>query len=297
MRRGALNYTYDAGNTLRELGLFLQDRIVFSDQWSLVLGGRYDSFEQVDTDLAANTRARQTGSAFSPRVGLIFKPREAVSLYASYSKSFQPQIGRTVTGEAFAPTRGEQLELGAKVNLTEGLTGSLAVYRIDQTNVATPDPVNVGFSVLDGEQRSQGVELSLAGTILPGWSIQASYAYLDAEITRTNTAAFQGRQVQRTSPHSANIWSSYEVQSGPLKGLGFGGGVTLVDKRPVNNANTLTLPGYTLLDAVISYEIDGWRFALNARNLTDSFAFDAFGLGRVTYGTPRTFEGTVSWSF
>ncbi|MFZ5663968.1 MAG: TonB-dependent siderophore receptor [Pseudomonadota bacterium] len=297
VRRGALNYTYDAGNTLRELGLFLQDRIVFSDQWSLVLGGRYDSFEQVDTDLAANTRARQTGSAFSPRVGLIFKPHEAVSLYASYSKSFQPQIGRTVTGEAFAPTRGEQLELGAKVNLTEGLTGSLAVYRIDQTNVATPDPVNVGFSVLDGEQRSQGVELSLAGTILPGWSIQASYAYLDAEITRTNTAAFQGRQVQRTSPHSANIWSSYEVQSGPLKGLGFGGGVTLVDKRPVNNANTLTLPGYTLLDAVISYEIDGWRFALNARNLTDSFAFDAFGLGRVTYGTPRTFEGTVSWSF
>ena len=87
------------------------------------------------------------------------------------------------------------------------------------------------------------------------------------------------------------------MQSGPLKGLGFGGGVTLVDKRPVNNANTLTLPGYTLLDAVISYEIDGWRFALNARNLTDSFAFDAFGLGRVTYGTPRTFEGTVSWSF
>lgn len=295
--RGGEVFVFDAGNRLRELGLFVQDRISFGERISLILGGRYDTFEQTNIDRVADTRSRQSGSAFSPRAGLIYQPSEAVSLYASWSKSFQPQIGRTVTGDTFDPTRGEQFELGAKANLAPNLLGTIAVYQVTQTNVATPDPDNFGFSVLDGEQRSRGFEVSLAGEILPGWSVQAAYSYLDAEISETNVAAIQGNQVQRTSPHSASLWSRYELQSGPLAGLGFGGGVQVVDDRPVNNANSLILPGFTTVDALVSYRFDGWRLAVNGKNLTNSFAFDAFGPDRVTYGVPRTLEATVSVDF
>ncbi len=295
--RGAAVFTFDAGNRLRELGVFVQDRISLGDRFSVILGGRYDTYEQTDLDRVADTRTVQSGSAFSPRVGVLFQPRTTLSLYASYSKSFQPQTGRTVNGDPFEPTRGEQVEIGAKAKLAESLTGTVAVYQVTQTNVATPDPDNFGFSVLDGEQRSRGVELSVAGEILPGWNIQASYAYLDAEVTRSNDPAVLGRQVQRTSPHSASLWSSYEIASGRLKGLGFGGGVYVVDDRPVTSANTLTLPGYTTFDAVLSYRIDRWRLAINGKNLTDSFAFDAFGPDRVTYGVPRTVEFTASLDF
>lgn len=295
--RGPAGGQFDAGNKLRELGIFVQDRIGLGQRLDLVLGGRYDIFDQVDRDRVAATRTAQSGSAFSPRIGLLYRARDLLSFYANYSKSFQPQIGRSVTGAPFRPTRGEQVELGAKLGLTKQLMGNFAIYQITQTNVATPDPDNIGFSVLDGAQRSRGIEVSMTGEVTPGWHVQASYAYLDARVTRSTESAVRGQQVLRTSPHSASLWSNYEVQTGPLKGLGFGGGVYVVDRRPVTSANTLFVPGYTSIDAVLSYRVRHWRLAINAKNLTDSFAFDAFGASRVTYGTPRTIEATLSVDF
>lgn len=295
--RGAAQAPSDTGNRLDELGVFVQDRIVFSEQISLVVGGRFDTFRQRNSNNLTAIDTVQTGDAFSPRLGLIFQPRSTVSLYANYSKSFQPQIGRDFAGNAFVPTRGEQIELGAKANVTPTLAATAAVYRIVQSNVITPDPVNVGFSVQEGEQRSQGVEFGLSGQIIPGWNVATSYAYLDAKTTRSNTPGFVGRRVQRTSPHNFAFWSTYELQSGPLAGLGFGGGAYVVSDRPVDNANSFSVPGYTSLDAVLFYKVKQWRFALNAKNLTDEFAFDAFSANRVTYGVPRTVEFTASWAF
>lgn len=295
--RGAPDPLSDTGNRLDELGLFIQNRVEFGEQVTLVLGGRYDTFEQDTIDFGADSRTEQTGDAFSPRFGLVYQPLERVSLYANYSKSYQPQIGRLPSGEAFRPTRGEQVEIGAKADLTERLSGSIAAFTITQANVTTPDPANPSFSVQEGEQRSRGVELTLAGEVMPGWNLAASYAYLDAETTRTNTPAFLGQRVFRTAPHSASFWSTYEIAGGPLQGLSFGGGVFYVGERPLDNANTLFLPSYTTVDAVVAYKIGRWRLALNAKNLTDSFAFDGFGANRVSYGAPRTVEGTVSWAF
>lgn len=188
--RGPRTGAPDDSTRLDELGIFFQDRLAFGEQLQLVLGGRFDTFEQRNTNNLTNVTVEQSGSAFSPRIGLIYQPPEAISLYANYSKSFQPQIGRAFSGAQFEPTRGEQQELGIKADITNGLAATVAVYRITQTNVTTPDPVNLEFSIQAGEQESKGFEIGLAGAILPGWNIATSYAYLDAKITETTTAAF-----------------------------------------------------------------------------------------------------------
>jgi len=84
-----------AGNeaTLTDsLGVYIQDQVTFAENFKLLLGGRFDIFEQTKTDRLSNTEQFQSGSAFSPRVGIVYQPIPPISLYASYSRSFTPTI-------------------------------------------------------------------------------------------------------------------------------------------------------------------------------------------------------------
>ncbi len=148
-----------------------------------------------------------------------------------------------------------------------------------------------------GEQNSSGVELNIAGEILPGWNIFAGYAYNDSRITQSNNPAEVGRRFQRTSPNALSLWTTYELQEGILKGLGLGLGIFYVDNRPVDNANTLDLPSYVTTDLAVFYKRDNFRAAINIRNLFDETYFVSFSRNRVSYGDPFTIQGTISWTF
>jgi iron complex outermembrane receptor protein len=241
---------YDTNTLTDELGLIAQDRLTITDNLTLLVGSRLDFFEQTDEDLITDTETSQSGNAFSPRVGILYKPIEPVSLYANYSRSFEPSIGQSFDGEEFKPTRGTQFEVGVKADLNNRLSSTLALYTITQSNVTTEDPDNISFSVQTGEQRSRGIELSLAGDILPGWNVFASYAYNDAEVTEDNVIAV-GNRVARTTPHAASLWTTYEIQQGDLEGLGFGLGLFYVGDRAGDADNTFEVPDYLTIDAVI----------------------------------------------
>ncbi|MEH1849807.1 MAG: TonB-dependent receptor [Nostoc sp.] len=162
-------------------------------------------------------------------------------------------------------------------------------------NITTADPNNPTFSIQIGEQRSRGIEFDLAGRILPGLNIIASYSYIDAEITRDNSGN-QGNQPDNVPRNSASLWTTYEIQQGDFKGLGFGGGVFFVGDRKGDLANTLTVPSYVRTDAAIFYHRDNWRAALNFKNLFDVNYIESSYFG-VYYGAPLTVQGTVSFSF
>ncbi|MGD1852395.1 MAG: TonB-dependent siderophore receptor, partial [Cyanophyceae cyanobacterium] len=119
-----------------------------------------------------------------------------------------------------------------------------------------------------GEQRSRGVELDVIGELLPGWNIVANYAYIDTEITEDNTG-LEGKRLFYVPEHIANLWTTYEIQDGPLVGLQFGVGVNYVGQRFGDNANTFELDDYFLTNAAISYKRDNWQAGLNFRNLFD----------------------------
>ncbi|MBW4506973.1 MAG: TonB-dependent siderophore receptor [Scytonematopsis contorta HA4267-MV1] len=282
------------------LGIYLQDQIALLDNLKLLLGVRFDAFEQRYEFFTNDTRSNQSDSAFSPRFGIVYQPIPQISLYASYTSSFTPARGTVFFSNfdrSFKPGRGTQYEVGVKADLNNQLSATLAFYDLTRTNVLADDPNNLGFSIQTGEQKSQGIELNIAGTILPGWNIFAGYAYNDARITQDTT--FQaGNRLENTAENSFNLWTTYQIQQGNLQGLGFGLGLFFVGERAGDLANTFDLPSYLRTDAAIFYNRDKFRAALNFKNLFDVDYFESsLSSSRVSYGQPFTLQGTISWQF
>jgi iron complex outermembrane receptor protein len=189
--------------------------------------------------------------------------------------------------------------VGIKTDFLEGrLSSTLAFYELTRSNVLTPDVNNPFASVQTGEQRSRGIELDVAGEILPGWNVIASYAYTDAEITKDNEVAL-GNRLINVPENSASLWTTYELQSGALKGLGFGVGLRYVGERQGDLENSFELPSYLRTDAAIYYRRNNLRAALNVNNLFDIEYFEAAQYGRagIFPGAPLTVVGTISWDF
>ncbi|WP_250123544.1 TonB-dependent receptor [Chroococcidiopsis sp. CCMEE 29] len=294
------------GGTLQALGIYLQDRITLADNLKLLVGGRFDIVDQDSffTDISAgdilsDTSDWQQDEAFSPRVGIVYQPIEPFSLYASFSRSFAPNFGTTVEGDILEPTRGTQYEVGVRGELFEGrLTTNLAAYYLTKSNIAATDPDNEDFSIATGEQRSRGIELDVIGEILPGWNIIASYAYTDAEVTEDEGSPLEGNRLAGVPKHAASLWSTYEIQSGNLQGLGFGLGLFFVGERQGDLDNSFEVPSYIRTDASLFYRRDNWRAGINFRNLFDIDYIEAADTrSRITPGAPFTIIGSVSVEF
>jgi iron complex outermembrane recepter protein len=303
-REDLLNNRVLFGSTVRNLGLYLQDQIALADNLQLLVGGRFDVVDQDSffTSISAgdisDTTDEQQNEAFSPRIGIVYQPIEPLSIYASFSRSFAPNSGTTAEGDILEPTRGTQYEIGIRGEFLERrLTANLAAYYLTKSNVAATDPNDPDFSVATGEQRSQGIELDVIGRILPGWNIIASYAYTDAEITEDEGSLLEGNRLAGVPEHAASLWSTYEIQSGSLRGLGFGVGLFFVGDRE-DFDNSFEVPSYLRTDASIFYRRNNWRTALNFRNLFDIDYIEAVETrSRITPGAPFTVIGSVSVEF
>ena len=125
-----------------------------------------------------------------------------------------------------------------------------------------------------------------------------SYAYTDAEVTEDNAISV-GNLLLGVPENQASLWTTYEIQVGSLKGLGFGLGLFYVGERQGDVDNSFELPDYLRTDAAIYYRRDDFNAAINIRNLfnTDYFRSSygyTLGLER---GAPFTIIGSISWDF
>jgi iron complex outermembrane receptor protein len=290
-------FRFDSSAESNLLGFYIQDQINFFDNFKMLAGVRFDTFNQIDINRLTNTSTRQSGQVFSPRLGIVYQPIQPISLYASYSESFVPTIGRTFDGTPFEPSKGRQYEIGVKADLSETLSASLAFYDLTRTNVTTADPVNASFSVQTGKQQSQGIELVLTGEILPGLNLYSGYAYTNARITQDNSLPV-GNRLNNIPEHSFNLWATYEFQKGDLKGWGLGLGLFYVGERQGDLANSFQLPSYLRTDAAIFYRNKSFEARINIENLFDIEYYSAsFGRLRNFPGEPLTIRGTISWKF
>ncbi|MEH1914728.1 TonB-dependent siderophore receptor [Nostoc sp.] len=288
------NYSFDSST--QSYGAYLQDQISILDNLKLLVGGRLDWVSQNQTNSGIDS-PEQNDSAFSPRVGLVYQPSKSVSLYTSYSQSFLPTSGFNPDDRAFKPTKGTQYEAGIKTDFLDGkLSTTLAAYQITKTNVTIEDQNNRGFQIQVGEQRSRGIELDITGEILPGWKVIGSYAYTDAEVTEDIDISV-GNKLLGVPENQASLWTTYEIQKGDLKGLGFGLGLFYVGERAALSDNSVELPNYLRTDAAIFYRRDRLNAAINIRNLFDTDYFSStygytLGLER---GAPFTIIGSIRW--
>ena len=301
--RDELPFVVNLNTRNDNLGIYLQDQIAIGEQWNFLAGGRFDIANQQSTGTSnffdpADTQ--QQTEAFSPRLGVVYQPIELLSLYGSFSRSFTPNNALDEDGELIEPVRGTQFEAGIKGELFDGdLFATLAAFNINQTNIAIADPVLDNVSRAIGEQRSRGIELDVIGEILPGWNIITSYAYTDTEVTEDDGSETEGNRFQGVPENAVSLWTTYEIQSGNLQGLGFGAGLFFVGEREGDIDNTFQVPSYTRTDASIFYNQDKWRAAINIRNLFDIDYIESTTQGRFgsNPGAPLAVLGSFSIEF
>ena len=165
------------------------------------------------------------------------------------------------------------------------------------------DPNGI-FVVATGERRSQGVELDVAGRVLPGWDVIGTYAYIDAEITRDEDFAV-GNTLANVPLHSGSLWSVYTIQSGMFQNVGFGLGAYAAGKRLGDLGNTYQMPGYVRLDAALYYrkpevtKRNNLIASLNFRNLLDTDYYEGSRENRreIYAGVPLTVIGSLKLEF
>ena len=248
----------------RDVGTYVQDQIDLSTQFKTFLALRGDRFE--NRALAAGVQTSRNGqSAFSPRAGLVWQPVDRTSFFADWSRSHAPNVGHGANENTFAAEVAEQVEAGVKQQfLGNSLFATLAVFKLDRTNILTADPQDPTLQVLTGKQSSQGVELDVAGSITPTWKVISSYTYTDA-VVKSDTSIPTGDRLANVPHHHASIWSTHDMAAIP--GLGLGAGVYYVGAREATLPNTYKLSSYVRTDVAAFYRRDAWRVQLNIANV------------------------------
>lgn len=299
----------DARNTgiARVAAAYAQDQIEFSTKWSAIVGLRYDRFDVDFTDLRTGVTAdRRTlsssDSLWSPRVGVVFKPVEALSLYASYGVTYLPRSGEQLGSLAFNSQSldaesFENTEVGAKWEIRPGLVAEAAVFRLNRSNAAITDPNDsTRLILLDGDsQRVDGAELSLAGNLTDRWQVIGSYAWLDARTVRTVGTTPAGKALAQTPETSVGLWNRYDLSDR----WGIALGATYRGASYATISNAVTLKSYTRYDGAVFYKFDD-RFSaqLNVENLFDKVYYpSAHTDNNITPGAPRTVYVTLNFKF
>ncbi|MDQ2137585.1 TonB-dependent siderophore receptor [Alcaligenaceae bacterium B3P038] len=278
------------------VGTYLQDQLKIADKWVLLAGGRYDWARDDVRALFVNNSSRTRNEAFTGRAGLVYLADNGLAPYLSFSQSFEPTSGTDRSGAGFDPVEGEQYEVGVRYQPNNSdMMLSAALYQLTQKNVLTPDPVApTQFSVQTGEIRSRGVDLEARMPITRNARITASYAYTDAEITKSNRPAEVGQQRGGTPRNMVGLWGDYRFGDFGLEGLRAGVGARFFGSALGFFNTNVSVPSYTLFDAMIGYDTGPWQFRLNGNNLADRQYISTYSYGAF-YGPRRSVVASVGY--
>jgi iron complex outermembrane receptor protein len=203
----------------------------------------------------------------------------------------------------FKPLISDLKEVGAKGEFFKGkVTMSVAAYEINQENIlinanipAYPDSL-----IQRGADRSRGVELELAGYILPDLQVSASYSYIDARIVEDSDETLNGKRKENTPTSSANVWMRYNFSQPALRDLGVGLGMQYSGSKVPWFTRAFEVPGYTLLDMAIYYTPSkaNMQLALNINNVFNTtYWIGAQNYLRLFPGAPRNFMLSATYKF
>lgn len=279
--------------------LYVQDQIELGEHLQIVAGARRDWFRIRSTNQINGFAASRSDGKWSPRFGLIAKPQENLSFYASYALSFLPQSGDQFTvldavTATLAPEKFRNVEAGMKWDITPELGLTAAVYRLDRSNTRATDPLN-GQPVLTGRSRSEGFEVSLAGRITPQWQAAIGYANQRGKVLSATTAAPAGRRLAQLPRHQFSVFTRYDATDR----IGFGLGVLRQSSQFTTISNLVRLPGFTRVDAAVYFDVsDRFALQLNAENLTGERYFpSAHTDNNISTGKPFNVKATARVKF
>ena len=299
-------------NRLDTVALFIENRTEIIPQWSLMLGGRYESIALTSKNLRTPTAAEPARfdryySPLTGRLGLMYDYSDTLGFYVQYSTAADPPAGILTTTDLtsiqnFDLTTGRQIEVGSKFDFLDGLgNGTISFYDIERSNLVTKDPDNPARSIPVGRQSSRGVEGTVGLRLSEHWSFQGNLALLEAqydkfEETVGSTVVSRAGKVPNNIPRRvANAWLTWR----PIDAVESGVGARFVGSVYADTANTIKASDYDVWDAYAAYNL-GKTLSLTARvrNLADeTYAVWTTGTPMFIMGEPRAYELTLRMKF
>jgi TonB-dependent siderophore receptor len=301
----------------KEYGATVQSILKPTDDLKIILGVRYSKAELATVEHCCSTveydepfgpYERIDTDGWTYQAGLTYAITTKINGYLNYGDTIVPRTDVGEDGNFLGPERGKSYEIGFKGDLYAGrLSWSAALFRLERGPLAE-SVLNTPYSRLLGEQRSQGVELDAQGEVLPGWDLYVSLAAMENEYIG---GEFDGYPTPFGPKAGASVYSSYEIQEGPWRGFGAGGGVVYKHRGsirpffgPAAGATFTDLfDDYTEVDLRVFYNgLENWRFEVGVTNLFNELYYSPDGQDlSIEYGISpnpaREIIGRVTRSF
>jgi iron complex outermembrane receptor protein len=299
---GSMQVFSDSHTEVESRAVYVQDQLRLNDQWQLLGGLRYDTFDIKSTNQLKNISEDRDSHSTSPRVGLVWTPLQNHSFYASWSKTFSPVGGGLIgitpgaagNSNDLSPELTKQKEIGVKSDwLDDRLSTTLAVYDLELYNRRTTDPNDPTITVLTGVQRSRGIELTAAGKLVGNWYVRGGVGIQDATVEKDNNG-LEGKRISNVAKHNGNLFLTWKPEMGWYAETG----LTMVGQRYADNLNTTVLPGYGRWDALAGYKHKDWDVRAALNNITDrDYYASSTSAFQIQPGAPRNLVVTGTYSF
>ncbi|MBK0403388.1 TonB-dependent receptor [Adhaeribacter sp. BT258] len=307
-------------------GVFAQDLISISEKFKVLAGLRWSYQEaaqakiyDLEKDTVTTGAKAKYDQAFSPRVGLVYQPSAATSVFASYSNNFTTNAGTDIYGNNLKPSIIDQYEVGVKNDLIKGrLSANVTIYRILNNDLAQmarfdkdgKENANANFKEFTGQTTSDGAEIDLNGTLLPGLNFLAGYSYNFMRYTKTpgNKGSYkEGERLVNNPAHTGNASLFYTFSTDKLKGLkvGVSGFYTGARNAGWNNtygqtqqfSRLIKVDGFTTFDLTAGYTYKQISLLAKMSNITNELNYYVHENYSVNPIAPRQFVTTVSYKF
>ncbi len=309
----------------KRFGAYMQDLVSITEKLKFLMGVRWSYQEArpaITTDLVTNAETRgasKTDKAFSPRLGLVYRPLNTTSIFASYANSFSVNTGTDIVGNTLAPSIIDQFEAGIKNDFLNGLfSANLTVYRIINNNLAQTAQFtasgapnnNTSLRELTGQTTSDGVELDLAGHPVSGLDVMAGYSFNYMRYTKTPDAKgnyVEGERLVNTPAHTANASIFYVFKNSGLKGLKIGAAAFYTGERfggwnntigqAQNYSRLIPVAGFSTVDLSVGYTFNKISLLAKLSNVTNTYNYYVHENYSINPIPPRQFIATASYRF
>lgn len=287
--------------TIDDQGLYVFDRMQITEQWQVLAGLRRGDYRTENLSVAANgtrTVSLYNAQETTPSLAVMYKPRQDLSLYASYVEGLEESGQAPATAanafQLIDPAQSEQREVGAKFNIGQNSLAQIAYFDIERASTFQ-DPNTQVFG-LNGKANYSGFEMAWTGELNKQLSVAASALLMDAELQNDGNPATVGRVPENTAEKTASLFAEYRLVSVP--GLSFSGGLYYTGERAVNDQNQAFIGGYTVASLGVRYATvigsTPTQFQLVVDNPTDKNYYSTAGNDLIGVGTPRTIKAIVS---
>ena len=287
-------------------GIYLQDQMALSKKVNLLIGVRFDKFEQDITNNFSGNAVSQSKSEVSPRIGISYQVDDGITLYSNYAEGFRPNSGADANSNAFEAEKSESIEAGVKWSLFDDvLSGTVALFKTEKSNILTADPINSGFSVALGKAESSGIELDSRFNLTENTVLDIGYTYINAHTVNDMTNPDWGVSIAANSQlinvpkHTLNMSLIHyaEVADTPLQ---LGAHVLSVSDRLGETIDPdYELPSYTIFNLFGTLNInDNITLQANIENLFDEEYFaNSYSALWTMPGQPRRISASISYNF